>query len=152
MLKKVVFLKIKISIWLIYFNNKESEDQNVISNTNNIDISSINIDTIDSTSKLVGLLTHTDISKIPSSTLKGSFICYKAAEDFTIKLPRLQVLNNFVDIKIINDDTSFQWKQTEESNCKMVQLLKNNQNFPPQIAIAIKKTHKDLYSKMLKLD
>jgi len=34
----------------------------------------------------------------------------------------------------------------------MVQLLKNNQNFPPQIAIAIKKTHKDLYSKMLKLD
>ena len=113
---------------MVDFNDKESKDQNVISNTNTIDISSIdnddsilsehenadfnnnisNIDTIDSTSKLVGLLTHTDISKIPSSTLKGSFICYKAAEDFTIKLPRLQVLNDFVDIKIINDDTSFQ--------------------------------------------
>jgi len=34
----------------------------------------------------------------------------------------------------------------------MIQLLTNNKNFSPQIAIAIKKTHKDFYSKMLKLD
>ena len=34
----------------------------------------------------------------------------------------------------------------------MVQLLKNDQRFPSQIAIAIKKTHKESYSKMLKLD
>ncbi len=34
----------------------------------------------------------------------------------------------------------------------MIQLLTNNKNFPPQIAVAIKKTHKDFYSKMLKLD
>jgi len=101
---------------------------------------------------LVGLLTHTDISKIPNSTLRGSFICYEAAKDFTIELPRLHVLRDFVDIVFIEDNTHFKWKQTEESVYRIVLLLTNNEHFPSQIAVAIKKTHKDLYSKMLKLD
>jgi len=98
------------------------------------------------------LLTHTDISKIPNSTVKGSFICYKAAEDFTIELTRFQVLNDFVEVIIVNNDTYFQWKQTEELTYKIIQLLTKNENFPSQIAIAIKKTHRDFYSKLLKLD
>jgi len=49
-------------------------------------IPSINI--VDSTSQLVGLLTHTDVSKIPKSTLKGNLICYEAAKDFNIELSR----------------------------------------------------------------
>src|ERR1044072_9026723 len=166
-----------------------SENSNVDSNTNTIDISwindekntcfeeqNVNVDpssvnnvndeknsfakghninnstTIDDTSKLVGLLTHTDVGKIPNSTSKGSFICYEAAKDFTMKLPRSQILSDFVDIVHINDDTYFKWKQTEESVYKIVLSLTNNKNFPSQIAIAIKKTHKDIYSKMLKLD
>ena len=133
-------------------NSKESifsEYQNAnIANFNNIP----NIDTIDDTSKLVGLLTHTDTSKIPNSTSKGSFFCYKVAEDFTIELSRSQVLNDFIEVIIVNNNTYFQWKQTEESNYKMIQLLINNKNFSPLIAVAIKKTHKDFYSKMLKLD
>ncbi|CAG8748241.1 4346_t:CDS:2, partial [Rhizophagus irregularis] len=124
--------------------NVYSEDYNVNSDFNNI--------TLDNTSKLVGLLTHTDVSKIPNSTLKGDLICYEAAKDFTIELPRSQVLRDFVDIILINDETHFKWKQTDESVYEIVSLLKNNKNFPPQIAVAIRKTHKDFYSKMLVLD
>ncbi len=81
-----------------------SEYQNAnIANFNNIP----NIDTIDNTSKLVGLLTHTDTSKISNLTSKGSFICYKAAEDFTIELSRFQVLNDFIEVIIINNNTYF---------------------------------------------
>lgn len=151
--------------------NEESiffEDQNVDVNINTIDSSSVynekksfskdyNVDnsndtTIDDTSKLVGLLTRTDVSKIPNSTLKGSFICYEAAKDFTIELSRSQVLNDLVDTFFINNDTHFKWKQTKEFIYKIVLLLTNNKNFSPQIAIAIKKTHKDIHSKKLKLD
>lgn len=124
--------------------NVYSEDYNVNSDVNNI--------TLDNTSKLVGLLTHTDVSKIPNSTLKGNLICYEAAKDFTIELPRSQVLRDFVDIILINDETHFKWKQTDESVYEIVSLLTNNKNFPPQIAVAIRKTHKDFYSKMLVLD
>jgi len=102
-----------------------SEYQNAnIANFNNIP----NIDTIDNTSKLVGLLTHTDTSKISNLTSKGSFICYKAAKDFTIELSRSQVLNDFIEVIIVNNDIYFQWKQTEESNY-IIKLLINNKNF-----------------------
>ena len=57
-----------------------------------------------------------------------------------------------MDTFLNNNDTHFKWKQTEESIYKMVLLLTNNKNFPSQIAIAIKKTHKDIHSKKLKLD
>ena len=85
------FLKIKMLFNINTMDNTNSKEsifseyQNAnIANFNNIP----NIDTIDNTSKLVGLLTHTDTSKISNSTSKGNFICYKAAEDFTIELSR----------------------------------------------------------------
>ncbi|UZO24927.1 uncharacterized protein OCT59_017219 [Rhizophagus irregularis] len=92
--------------------NVYSEDYNINSDVNNI--------TLDNTSKLVGLLTHTDISKISNSTLKSNLICYEAAKDFTIELPRSQVLRDFVDIILINDETHFKWKQTDESVYEIV--------------------------------
>src|SRR5256885_11142427 len=46
------------------------------------------------------------------------------------------------DTFFINNDTYFKWKQTKEFIYKIVLLLTNNKNFSPQIAIAIKKTHR----------
>lgn len=126
------------------FDNFRKEDN--LSSVNIIDISNEEDD------QLVDLLTHSDRIKIPNSTLKDDYICYKAAKDFTFNLPRSQVLNDLVDIIVVNNNTHFQWKKSEQSNFNMVQLLKNNEKFPPQIAIAIKKTHKNFSSKMLKLD
>jgi hypothetical protein len=57
----------------------------------------------------------------------------------TIELSRFQVLNDFVEVIIVSNDTYFQWKQTEELNYKIIRLLTNNEKFPSQIAIAIKK-------------
>ncbi|POG59211.1 hypothetical protein GLOIN_2v1488002 [Rhizophagus irregularis DAOM 181602=DAOM 197198] len=118
-IKDIINTNYEENILLDNQNSDSNVKENVYSEDYNIN-SDINKITLDNTSKLVGLLTHTDISKISNSTLKSNLICYEAAKDFTIELPRSQVLRDFVDIILINDETHFKWKQTDESVYEIV--------------------------------
>lgn len=113
--------------WKKYY-EKQNENENIITIKN---------DSIKDNKHLIGLLIGVDEKKVMTNVKTfGDTIEYEECKDFSFKLQYQEILENLVMI----EDEKLVWKPSEISNFWLsLHLIKQNQ-FPPQIAIAIKKT------------
>jgi len=87
---------------------------------------------------LLGLLMGIDNSYVLNTENINGYLVYQEAKDFRFTITQQDALNKL--ILCINQD-SYHWNQWEISNYYLVELLKEQAEFPPQISVTVNKTY-----------
>lgn len=128
-----------IDEWKKYYKEQNESEKNIVTIKNDF------IKDNDNNKHLIGLLIGVNEEKIMSNVKTfGDTIEYEECEDFSFKLTYQEVFENLVMMK----DEKLVWKPSKISSVWLSQCLIKQNQFPPQIAIAIKKTYND-YKKFL---
>ncbi|PKK71778.1 hypothetical protein RhiirC2_827046, partial [Rhizophagus irregularis] len=90
---------------------------------------------------LTGLLMGIDNSFIPNIENINGYLIYQEAVDFQFTITRQDVLDKLILCVIDDQEPSYCWRSWQISNYYLVELLRKQPEFPPQISITVQKTY-----------
>ncbi|EXX69086.1 uncharacterized protein OCT59_004738 [Rhizophagus irregularis] len=90
---------------------------------------------------LAGLFMGIDSSFIPNVENINGYLIYQEAKDFQFTITRKDALDKLILCVIDDQEPNYYWRSWQVSNYYLVELLRKQSEFPPQISITVKKTY-----------
>ncbi|PKY34173.1 hypothetical protein RhiirB3_453635 [Rhizophagus irregularis] len=90
---------------------------------------------------LAGLFMSIDSSFIPNVENINGYLIYQEAKDFQFTITRKDALDKLILCVIDDQEPNYYWRSWQVSNYYLVELLRKQSEFPPQISITVKKTY-----------